>query len=73
MVRGRGKNGQLGKKIKIRVREKREKKKEENYIKKGEKGLKMHLFGLQTPKNFDPIPCKLICREKKLNLKRGGE
>ena len=48
MVRGRGKNGQLGKKIKIRVREKREKKKEEHYIKKGEKGLKNASFGPQN-------------------------
>ena len=45
----RGGDGQLGKKIKLGVREKNEKgerKKEKNYIKKGEKALKMHLFGL---------------------------
>ena len=38
-----------GKKLKIEVREKNEKgerKKEENYIKKLNKALKMHLFGL---------------------------
>ena len=48
MERGRG-NGQLGKKIKLGVREKNEKgkrKEEENYIKKVKKALKMHLFGL---------------------------
>ena len=42
MVRGGG-NGQPGKKMKLGVREKNEKgerKKEENYIKKGERGLK---------------------------------
>ena len=47
MVRGGewpagGKNW-LGKK-----RKKLKEKKEENYIKKGGKGLKMHLFGLKT-------------------------
>ena len=46
---GKGGGGQLGEKIKFGVREKnekRERKKEENYIKKGKKALKMHLFGL---------------------------
>ena len=38
---GKNKNNELGKKI-----QKGERKKEENYIKNGEKGLKMHLFGL---------------------------
>ena len=42
MVRGGG-HGQLGKKIKIR-KLKRERKKEENYIKKGGKGLKNASF-----------------------------
>jgi len=45
----RGVDGQLGKKIKIGVREKNEKgerKKEEKYIKKGIKASKMHIFGL---------------------------
>ena len=40
MVMGEG-NGQLGEK-----NEKGERKKEENYIKKGEKVLKVHFFGL---------------------------
>ena len=43
------KNGQPGKKMKLGVRgknEKGERKKEKNYIKNGEKALKMHLFGL---------------------------
>ena len=38
------KNEELGKK-----NEKRERKREENYIKKGKKTLKMHLFGLCIP------------------------
>ena len=42
-------------------------KKEENYIKKGEKALKMHLLRLR------PARRKLIGRGKKLNLIRGGE
>ena len=46
MVRGEGETGQLGKKIGFRGKnEKGERNKEENYIKKGEKALKMHLFG----------------------------
>ena len=48
MVRGGG-NGQLGKKIKLGIRGKNEKgkrKKEDNYIKKGKKTLKRHLFRL---------------------------
>ena len=44
MVRGGG-IGQLGKKIGFRGG-KWERKKEENYIEKGGKGLKKHLFGL---------------------------
>ena len=48
MARGGG-NSQQEKKYKLGFRgknEKWERKKEENYIKKGEKALKMHLFGL---------------------------
>ena len=55
-------------------------KKEKNYIKKGEKGLKNASFwAINSKKNaggvFRPplyTPCKLICRGKKLNLKKGG-
>ena len=65
MVRGGGmvswgeKNKSLGK------NEKGERKKEENYIKKGEKGFKNASFWLRLARR------KLICRGKKLNLKRG--
>ena len=40
-------------------------KKEENYTKKEEKTLKMHLIGLR------PARCKLICRGKKLISRKG--
>ena len=48
MVRGGG-GGPAGEKMKLGVMEKNEKwerKKEENYLLKVEKALKMHLFGL---------------------------
>ena len=51
-------------------------------LKKGEKALKMHLFGLKTHKKnrgggSSVPPCrptrrKLICREKKIIVKEGG-
>ena len=45
---GKGRGGMVswGKKIKLGVREKNEKGKRKNYIKKVKKALKMHLFGL---------------------------
>ena len=46
MVRGGG-NGQLRKKLELGEKnEKGKRKKEENYVKKGKKALKMHLCGL---------------------------
>ena len=46
MVRGGGRNGKLGKKIGVREKNEKGEKKEENYIKKWENGLKMHRFGI---------------------------
>ena len=54
MVRGR--NGQPGKKMKLGVKKKNEKgerKNEENYIKNGEKALKVHLFWVINSENFN--------------------
>ena len=50
-----------GKKFKKRGKEKRRK----ITVKKGEKALKMHLFGIRRARR------KLICRGKKLISKRG--
>ena len=48
-------------------------KKEENYMKKGGKGLKMHLFGLKTSTNFfaSPHPMQTCSLGKKLISKEG--
>ena len=46
---------------------------EENYIKKGEKAIKMHLFGLLTQKNkTKPRPSQTYLAGEKMYLKRGG-
>ena len=56
MVGGRGGVGWLVKKLRVRGiggKKKKGKKSEENYIKKqGKKALKVHSFGLYTPKNW---------------------
>ena len=63
MVRGGG-LASWGKKYELG--EKGDRKKEENYIKKkGEKALKMHIFGLRSARR------KLICRGKKRISREG--
>ena len=54
--------------------EKGERKTEENYIKYGESGLKIHLFGLKTPKHslgggmmYTIYPCKIVMSKLMFN------
>ena len=63
------------KKNEIRSQEKNEKgerKKEENYIKKGGKGLKNASFWAINSKKNSPRPPQTYLSGKKMNLKRGG-
>ena len=62
----RGGDGQLGEKKELGEKnEKGKRKKEENYIKRGEQGLQNASFWAINSKKIRPACQKLICRGKK--------